>query len=134
MTAILVIRPESFPTGNSGDITVSVQEVVYGVKEAGVGTSSNPLHMHNELLYSSEEFHGPRKESRPSKGLETHIFQRTSKKDKSLVEKTKHFVRGPEERVGPKEGQQGSGSSSSLHKQGSATKSAKQGKVSPKEK
>ncbi|MBW0583000.1 hypothetical protein O181_122715 [Austropuccinia psidii MF-1] len=63
ITAIPVFRPESFPTGNGQDISVSVQELVYGCKAAGV------------------------------------------------VKKPKHFVRGPEERVFPKEGQNPSGSS-----------------------
>ncbi|MBW0588631.1 hypothetical protein O181_128346 [Austropuccinia psidii MF-1] len=54
--------------------------------------------------------------------------------DKSLVEKPKHAVRGPEEEVGPRKGQQLSGSSLSLHKQNSASASAKQGQATPKEK
>ncbi|MBW0574652.1 hypothetical protein O181_114367 [Austropuccinia psidii MF-1] len=48
LTAIPVVRPESFPTGNSGDIPVSVKELVYGGKAAGVGTSANPLDRNNE--------------------------------------------------------------------------------------
>ncbi|MBW0520307.1 hypothetical protein O181_060022 [Austropuccinia psidii MF-1] len=52
ITAIPVVKPRSFPTGNSGDIPVSVQELVYGGKEAGVGTSSKSLDRKNELLSS----------------------------------------------------------------------------------
>ncbi|MBW0507958.1 hypothetical protein O181_047673 [Austropuccinia psidii MF-1] len=102
ITAIPFVRPESFTTGNSGDIPVSVQEVVYGGKAAVMGTSAKSLDRQNELLSSSEEVHGPRKDSRPYEGLDTHVLQRKSPKYKSLVEKTKHFFRGPEERVGPK--------------------------------
>ncbi|MBW0460555.1 hypothetical protein O181_000270 [Austropuccinia psidii MF-1] len=44
ITAISVFRPGSFPTGKSGDFPVSVQELVYGGKSAGVGTSSKSLY------------------------------------------------------------------------------------------
>ncbi|MBW0519468.1 hypothetical protein O181_059183 [Austropuccinia psidii MF-1] len=47
ITAIPVVRPESFPAGNNRDIPVSVQELVYGGKTAGVGTSAKPLDRHN---------------------------------------------------------------------------------------
>ncbi|MBW0513406.1 hypothetical protein O181_053121 [Austropuccinia psidii MF-1] len=61
ITAIPVVRPESFPTGSNRDIPVSVQELVYGRKAAGVGTSAKSLDRHTELLSSSEGVHGPRK-------------------------------------------------------------------------
>ncbi|MBW0569559.1 hypothetical protein O181_109274 [Austropuccinia psidii MF-1] len=62
MTAIPVVRPESFPAGKNRDIPVSVQELVYGGKEAQVVTSAKSLDRQNELLSSSEEVHGPRKD------------------------------------------------------------------------
>ncbi|MBW0506459.1 hypothetical protein O181_046174 [Austropuccinia psidii MF-1] len=93
ITAIPIVRPEPFPTGNNRNIPVSVQELVYGVKEEGVGTSGKYLDRHNELISSIEEAHGPRKGRGPSEGLDTHVLQRTSPTDKSLVEKPKHFVR-----------------------------------------
>ncbi|MBW0551399.1 hypothetical protein O181_091114 [Austropuccinia psidii MF-1] len=102
ITAIPVVRSESFPTGRHRDIPVSVQELVYGGKEARVGTSSKSLDRQNELLSSSEEVHGPRKYRRTSEGLDTHVLQGTSPTDKSIVEKPKHFIRGPEEEVGPR--------------------------------
>ncbi|MBW0510193.1 hypothetical protein O181_049908 [Austropuccinia psidii MF-1] len=74
ITAITVVRPESFPTGNSGDIPVSVQELVYGGKATGVGTSSKPLDRDHELLSSSKEALGNRKDREPSEGLDTHPF------------------------------------------------------------
>ncbi|MBW0580559.1 hypothetical protein O181_120274 [Austropuccinia psidii MF-1] len=80
-----------------------------------------------------EEVHGPRKDRRTCEGLDTHVFQGTSPTDKSLVEKPKHAVRGPEEEVGPRKGKQLSGSSPSLHKRNSASKSAKQEQSNPKE-
>ncbi|MBW0588033.1 hypothetical protein O181_127748, partial [Austropuccinia psidii MF-1] len=86
ITAISV-RPESFPTGSSGDLPVSVQELVYGRTTARVGTSPKSLDRHNELLSSSEEVHGARKDRRTSEGLDTNVLQRTSPTDKSLVEK-----------------------------------------------
>ncbi|MBW0584874.1 hypothetical protein O181_124589 [Austropuccinia psidii MF-1] len=38
ITAISICRSEIFSTGNSGNIPVSVKELLYGGKEAGVGT------------------------------------------------------------------------------------------------
>ncbi|MBW0462510.1 hypothetical protein O181_002225 [Austropuccinia psidii MF-1] len=116
ITAIPIDRPAPFPMGNNRDIPVSVKELAYGRKAARVGTSTKSLDKNNELISSSEEAHGPRKDIGPSERLETHVFQRTSPTDKSLVEKPKHFVRGPEEEVGPGKGQQPCGSSPSLHK------------------
>ncbi|MBW0461646.1 hypothetical protein O181_001361 [Austropuccinia psidii MF-1] len=75
-------------------------------QQEGVGNSSPLVDKHNEILTSSKEVLGPRKNSRPSDGYDAYVFQRTSPKDKNLFEKQKHFVRGPEERVGPKERKQ----------------------------
>ncbi|MBW0512425.1 hypothetical protein O181_052140 [Austropuccinia psidii MF-1] len=133
ITAITVVRPESFPTGRNRDIPVSVQELVYGGKEAGVGTSAKSLDRHNELLFSSKEVHGPRKDRRTSEGLDTHVLQGTSPTVKSLVEKPNHVVRGPEEEVGPRKGQEHSRSSPSLHRKKYASTSAKKGQANPKE-
>ncbi|MBW0541654.1 hypothetical protein O181_081369 [Austropuccinia psidii MF-1] len=41
------IRPESLSTGNNRDIPVSVQELVYGIKTARVGTSPKSLDRHH---------------------------------------------------------------------------------------
>ncbi|MBW0480595.1 hypothetical protein O181_020310 [Austropuccinia psidii MF-1] len=116
ITAIPFFRPEPFSTDNIRDIPVSVQEMVYGSNTAGVGNSAKSLNRHNELISSTEEVHGPRKDRGPSEGLDPHVLQRKSPKDQSLVEKPKHFVRGPEEEVFPRKGQHPCGSSSSLHK------------------
>ncbi|MBW0515420.1 hypothetical protein O181_055135 [Austropuccinia psidii MF-1] len=89
--------------------------------------------VHNELLSSSEEVHGPREDRRTSEGLDTHVLQGKHPTDKSLAEKPKHVIRGPEEEVGPRKGQQPSGSSPSLHKQKYASKSAKKGQANAKE-
>ncbi|MBW0584602.1 hypothetical protein O181_124317 [Austropuccinia psidii MF-1] len=121
------------PKGNNRDIPVLVQELVYCSKAAGVGTSAKSLHRHNELISSREEANGPRKDRGPSEVLETHVFQRKSPTDKSLVEKQKHFFRGPEDEVGPRKGKQPCGSSSSLHKQEYASKGSKKGQASSKE-
>ncbi|MBW0576333.1 hypothetical protein O181_116048 [Austropuccinia psidii MF-1] len=120
------------PKGNSGDLPVSVQELVCGGKIAGVGTSEKFLNRHNELLSSSEEAHGPTKYREPSEGLETNFFKRKGPKDKGLVEEPKPFFRGPEGRVGPKEGQQPSRSSSSLQKKECTSISVNQEKENPK--
>ncbi|MBW0572891.1 hypothetical protein O181_112606 [Austropuccinia psidii MF-1] len=120
-------RPESFPAGINGDIPVSVQELVYCGKAAGVGTSAKSLDRHNELLSSSEEALGPRKDRRTSEGLDTHVLQGTSPTDKTLVETPKNVVRGPDEEIGPRKVQNPSGSSTSLHKKKIASTSAKQG-------
>ncbi|MBW0587956.1 hypothetical protein O181_127671 [Austropuccinia psidii MF-1] len=121
------------PKGTNRDIPVSLQELVYGGKAAGVGTSAKSVDRHNELLYSSEEVNGPKEDRRTSEGLDTHVMQGTSPTDKSLVEKPKHVVRGPEEEVGPRKEQQPSGSSPSFQKQKFTSTSAKQGKENPKE-
>ncbi|MBW0503184.1 hypothetical protein O181_042899 [Austropuccinia psidii MF-1] len=134
IAAIPVFRPQSFPTGKIGNIPVPVQELVYVGKAAGVGTSAKSLDRHNELISSSEKVHGTRKDRGSSEGLETNVLQRTRPKDKSLVEKAKHVVRGPEEEVGARKEKQPSGSSQSLHKQKSASKSPKKGKANPKNK
>ncbi|MBW0515008.1 hypothetical protein O181_054723 [Austropuccinia psidii MF-1] len=129
----LAITFDTLLERNSGNIPVSLQELIYGGKTAGVGTSSKPLDRDHVLLSSSKEAHEPRKDRGPSEGLDTHVLQRKSPKYKSLVEKPKHVVKGPEERVGPNKGKQTSGSSSSPHKQESASTSAKKGQASPKE-
>ncbi|MBW0566397.1 hypothetical protein O181_106112 [Austropuccinia psidii MF-1] len=132
ITAISV-RPESFPTGRSGYLPVSVQELVYGLQTARVGTTPKPLDRHHELLSSSEEVHGARKDRRSSEGLDTNVFERTSPTDKSLVEKPNLVNRGSEEEVGPRKGKQPSGSSPSIHQQNSTSTSAKQAQASPKD-
>ncbi|MBW0542681.1 hypothetical protein O181_082396 [Austropuccinia psidii MF-1] len=121
------------PKGNNRDIPVSVQELVYGSKTARVGSSPKSMDRHHELISSSEEIQGARKDRGTSEGLGTHVLQRTSQTDKSLVEKPKHFIRGPEEEVVPRKGKQPSGSSPSLHKQNSASTSAQQAQENPKD-
>ncbi|MBW0512807.1 hypothetical protein O181_052522 [Austropuccinia psidii MF-1] len=107
--AIAVVRPESLSTGNNRDIPVAVQELVHSGKGARVGTSPKSLDRHHELISSSDRGN--------SKGLDTHVLQRTITTDKSLVEKPKHVIRGQEEEVGPRKGKQTSGSSPILYKQ-----------------
>ncbi|MBW0573530.1 hypothetical protein O181_113245 [Austropuccinia psidii MF-1] len=121
------------PKGNNRDIPVSVKELVYGGKAARVGTSPKSFDRHHELISSSEEAHGARKDRGTSEGLQTYVLQRTSPTDKRLDEKPKHVIRGPEESVGPREVKQLSGSSPSLHKQKSASTSAKQAQANPKD-
>ncbi|MBW0584836.1 hypothetical protein O181_124551 [Austropuccinia psidii MF-1] len=132
ITAIAV-RPESLPTGSSRDIPVSVRKLVYGRQTARVGTSPKCLDRHHELISSSEEVHGARKKRGTSEGLDTHVLQRTSLKDKSLVEKPKNVIRGSEEEVGPRQGQHPCGSSPRIHQQTSASNSAKQAQASLKD-
>ncbi|MBW0577724.1 hypothetical protein O181_117439 [Austropuccinia psidii MF-1] len=132
ITAIAVVRPESLSTGNNKDIPVSVEELVYASKIARVGTSPKSLDRHHELIFSSEEAHGARKDRGTSEGLSTHVFQRKSPTDKSLIEKPKHVIKGPEEEVVPREGKHPSESSPSLHKQKSASTSAKKPKKTQK--
>ncbi|MBW0534255.1 hypothetical protein O181_073970 [Austropuccinia psidii MF-1] len=117
ITAIPVVRHESFPTGHIRNIPVSIQEMVHGGKAAVVGTSSKTLDRQNDVISSSEQAHGPRKDSESYEGLDTHVLQRTSPTEKILVEKPKHVFRGPEEEVGPRKGQQPSGGSQRIHKQ-----------------
>ncbi|MBW0464226.1 hypothetical protein O181_003941 [Austropuccinia psidii MF-1] len=86
------------PKGRNRDIPVSVKELVYGGKAAGVGASAKSLGRHNELLLSSEE-DGPRKDRRTSEGLDTHVLQGTIPTDKSLVEKPKNVIRGQKKKL-----------------------------------
>ncbi|MBW0476164.1 hypothetical protein O181_015879 [Austropuccinia psidii MF-1] len=51
---INAVRTEQLTASNIGSIPVSVQELVYGGKKAGVGASAKPLDRKNELLSSSE--------------------------------------------------------------------------------
>ncbi|MBW0538709.1 hypothetical protein O181_078424 [Austropuccinia psidii MF-1] len=132
ITPIAVVRPELLSTGNNRYIPVSVQELVYVSKAARVGTSPKSLDRHHELICLGEEAHGARKDRGTSEGLDTQVLQRTSQTDKSLVEKPKHVIRGPEAEVGPRQGKKPSGSSPSLHKQKSASTSAKQAQATPK--
>ncbi|MBW0528354.1 hypothetical protein O181_068069 [Austropuccinia psidii MF-1] len=125
ITAIPAVRPESFPTRNNINIPVSIQELVYGRKAAGVRTSAKSLDRHNELISLIEKVHGPRKDRGSSEGLDTHVMQRTSPTAQILVEKPKHAVRESEEEVIQMKAQQPSGSSPSLHKQKSSSTSAK---------
>ncbi|MBW0573191.1 hypothetical protein O181_112906 [Austropuccinia psidii MF-1] len=99
ITVIGIVRPEPFSTRKNRDIPVSVQDLIYGRKETRVGTSVKSLHRYNELIYSSEELHGPRKDRGSSQGLHTHVLQEKSPTDNSLVEKPKYFVSRPEEEV-----------------------------------
>ncbi|MBW0558535.1 hypothetical protein O181_098250 [Austropuccinia psidii MF-1] len=116
ITAIPVVRYEQFPTVRSGNIPVSVQELVYDRKTARMRAPAKLPDRENELLYSSEEVLGPRKYKRTYEGLYSNVLQRESPIHKRLIENPKHVVRGPEEAVGPKEGQYTCVSSSSLHK------------------
>ncbi|MBW0590380.1 hypothetical protein O181_130095 [Austropuccinia psidii MF-1] len=75
------------PKGSSGDLPVSVKELVYGCQTERVGTSPKSLDRHKELLSSSKEAHRSIKDRRTSEGLDTNVLQRTSATDKSLVEK-----------------------------------------------
>ncbi|MBW0591979.1 hypothetical protein O181_131694 [Austropuccinia psidii MF-1] len=126
-------RPESLSLANNRDIPASVQELFYGSKTGRLGTSPKSLDRHHELISSSEEVHGSRKDRGTSEGLDTHVLQRTSPTDKILVEKPEHVIRRPEEEIVPWKGNQPSGSSPSLHKQTSASTSAKQAQENPKD-
>ncbi|MBW0579353.1 hypothetical protein O181_119068 [Austropuccinia psidii MF-1] len=132
ITAISV-RPELLSTGNNRDIRLSVQELVYGSKTERGGTSPKSLDRHLELISSSEEINGGRKDRGTSEGLDTHFLQSASPTGKSLVEKPNHVIRGPEEEVGPRQGNHPSGSSSSLHQQISASTSSQQAQENPKD-
>ncbi|MBW0558528.1 hypothetical protein O181_098243 [Austropuccinia psidii MF-1] len=133
ITAIAVVRPESLSTGNNRDIPVLIHELVYVGKEARVRTPPKSLDRHHELISSSAKVHGARKDRGTSEGLDTHVLQSKIPTDKSLVEKPKPVIRGPEQEVGPREGKQPSGSSPSLQKQQYASKSAKEERESPKD-
>ncbi|MBW0551306.1 hypothetical protein O181_091021 [Austropuccinia psidii MF-1] len=83
INSISVVRSQSISTGHNKNIPVSVQELVYGGKVARVGTSPKSLDRHHELISSSEEAHGARKDRGTSGGLDTHVLQRKTPTDKS---------------------------------------------------
>ncbi|MBW0464675.1 hypothetical protein O181_004390 [Austropuccinia psidii MF-1] len=66
ITAIPVVRSEKVPKQRSENTPASVKKLVYGRKTARVGASAKPLDRDNELLYSSEEVIGPKKDRGPS--------------------------------------------------------------------
>ncbi|MBW0510800.1 hypothetical protein O181_050515 [Austropuccinia psidii MF-1] len=115
-TTIAVIRSEQLPGSRSGDIPLSVQELVSDGKLEVVERSSKIVDRDNELLPFIKEIFVSRKHTRASERLYINVFQRTSSKDKNLVERPKHVIGGSEEGVGPKKGQHPCGSSPSLHK------------------
>ncbi|MBW0482977.1 hypothetical protein O181_022692 [Austropuccinia psidii MF-1] len=102
ITAIPVVRSEQCSTGSIGNIPFSVQELVYGGKAAGVGTSAKHIDRENELLYSIKEGFGPRKEIGTSERLDTHVLQRTSPKYKSFIVKPKHFFKDQKKELAQK--------------------------------
>ncbi|MBW0592704.1 hypothetical protein O181_132419 [Austropuccinia psidii MF-1] len=55
ITSIPVVRSEQFPTSSSGDIPVSVQELVYNIRSEGVGTSTQLVDRDDELLPSKDK-------------------------------------------------------------------------------
>ncbi|MBW0583619.1 hypothetical protein O181_123334, partial [Austropuccinia psidii MF-1] len=61
ITAIPVGRPESFPAGNNRDIPVSVKELVYCGKEAGVDTSAKSLDRTMSSYLQVKTLMGPEK-------------------------------------------------------------------------
>ncbi|MBW0564811.1 hypothetical protein O181_104526 [Austropuccinia psidii MF-1] len=134
ITSIPVLRSETLPGRSSRDIPVSVQEMVHGGKEEGVGASSQHLDRKNELINSSKRVTGSRKDTRDSKRFETIVFQRKSTKVKILVEKAMHFIKGSEGGTFPKEEQHPCKSSPCLHKQEYTFKSFKQRQEIPKDK
>ncbi|MBW0509534.1 hypothetical protein O181_049249 [Austropuccinia psidii MF-1] len=85
-TALAVVRPESLSTGNNRDMPVSVQELVYGGKEARVGTSLKSLDRHHELISSSEEVHG-------AKNTEELLKRWTSMSCKGQVQQLKAWLK-----------------------------------------
>ncbi|MBW0479552.1 hypothetical protein O181_019267 [Austropuccinia psidii MF-1] len=125
ITGITVVRSGRIQTSISRDVPVLVQEMVFGRKEEGMRASSQILDKEKELLPSSEDVLGARKHTKASEILETHVLKGKGIKNKIFFEKLKHFIRGSEERVGPKEGQQTCGNCRSLHKKESNSKSAK---------
>ncbi|MBW0580431.1 hypothetical protein O181_120146, partial [Austropuccinia psidii MF-1] len=133
ITAIAAVRPELISTGNNRDRPVSVKELVYGSKTARGGTSPKSLDSHHELISLSEEVHGERKYRRASEGLDTHVLQRTSPTDKSLVESPKHVIRGTEEEVDPREGNSPVEAPQASTSQKYVLKSAKQAQENPKD-
>ncbi|MBW0579357.1 hypothetical protein O181_119072 [Austropuccinia psidii MF-1] len=70
-------------------------------------------------------FMGPEKTEELLKGWTPMSCNREVQQIRAWFKKLKHFIREPEEEVGPREGKQPSGSSPSLHKQKSASTSAK---------
>ncbi|MBW0512273.1 hypothetical protein O181_051988 [Austropuccinia psidii MF-1] len=114
------------PKGNSGDIPVSVQELVYGSKTVGVGTSSKSLDRKNELLSSSEEFNRPNKTQDLWKGWTPISCKGQVQKIKAWLKKQSIFSEDQKKELAPKK-------DNSPVEDSQASTSAKQGKARPKE-
>ncbi|MBW0464898.1 hypothetical protein O181_004613 [Austropuccinia psidii MF-1] len=102
ITFFPAVRSKQLPGSSSGDIPVSVQELVYGGKAEGVGSASQLVDRNSELFFQSKEILGFKKDTKNSGRLDTNILERTSPKDKILAEKPKHVIRGSEEGAVPK--------------------------------
>ncbi|MBW0513888.1 hypothetical protein O181_053603 [Austropuccinia psidii MF-1] len=102
ITAIPVVRSEQSPGRSRRNIPVSLQELLYVGKAAGVRTSAKPVDRDNEIISSSEEVLVLRKDKGASSRMDYNVLQRKRKKYKGLVEKSKHFIRVSEEGVGSK--------------------------------
>ncbi|MBW0462060.1 hypothetical protein O181_001775 [Austropuccinia psidii MF-1] len=90
-TAIPVVGSEQLPTRRSRDIPVSLQELVYGRKEEGAGTSSKPLDRDNELISLGEKALRGRKDRGPYERLGSNFCERESPIDRNLVQKSKNL-------------------------------------------
>ncbi|MBW0544464.1 hypothetical protein O181_084179 [Austropuccinia psidii MF-1] len=101
-------------------------------KTGRVGASPKSLDRHHELISSSEEVHGARKDKGTFEGLDTHVLQRTSPTDKRLVKKPKHVIRGTEEEVGPRQGRLPSGCSQASKSKNMPQKVSNKPKKTPK--
>ncbi|MBW0548221.1 hypothetical protein O181_087936 [Austropuccinia psidii MF-1] len=88
---------EKLPSKRGRDIPVSVQVLVSGGKEAGVGTS-HIVDVENELLSLSEESLGKKKAERPSERFDTNFLKRTSSKDKIFL-KTQNMLSEDQKKV-----------------------------------
>ncbi|MBW0566099.1 hypothetical protein O181_105814 [Austropuccinia psidii MF-1] len=89
ITAINFVITESLLMGNSRDIPVSVQELVYGGKAARVGTSPKSLDRCHELIFSRpEEEVIPRKGQQPSGSTQASTSKNTPQQVQKKGKKT----------------------------------------------
>ncbi|MBW0580461.1 hypothetical protein O181_120176, partial [Austropuccinia psidii MF-1] len=129
---LITKEPFKGPSGHSSHKSIRQDCQARAEAQMEDSRTSPSSKRHHELISSSEEIHGARKDRGTSEGLDTHVLKRKSPTDKSFVEKPKHVIRRPEEEVGPRQGKQPSGSSPSLQKQKSASTSAQKAQESPK--
>ncbi|MBW0545854.1 hypothetical protein O181_085569 [Austropuccinia psidii MF-1] len=77
-----------------------IQVLVQISQRGGVGNITKPLAGGHELLLTHQKLSGSGEDHRALRRMEPIVLKRQGQKDKELAEKSKSFIRGPEEGTG----------------------------------